>query len=465
MSKKLILALVVLVSLFKFGLAEAQVVINEIMYAPANGESEWVEILNSGSDSIDLSDWRFFNNKESSAPLRLQKGSAVLLAGGYATITTTAGWSSFSGTVFSSSQFSLPNDSSKYSTYKAISNSEKQIIDSVTYATSTSTSGTGNSLSKISGSWVSAISTPGAANQNSSGSSNEEENLDSNDDEEEDTLATSEMAPKLQKPKVQIVSPKIVHIGVPFTIEGKGTGTLGEKLTRGRYYWNFDDGDFREVKATITEKFTHTYFYSGDYIITFEHYPDVFTDTPDAMAELTIKALEPKILISRVGEANDFFIELTNSTGHNANISDWILISDHRVFTFPKNTTLSSNKKMTISPKVSGFSIEDKSTLKLMTPEREVVFKYMSSSVPQNKVAVKKSSFTATKEEKPLITAKNLTATSILGQNKKTSDSSSSIVPIVFLLFVGASAGGGYFIRRRRSIPQISDDDFEILDE
>ena len=458
MSKKLILALVVLVSLFKFGLAEAGVIINEIKYSPST--KQWVEIYNDGDSIVDLTQYKILDAGAAVNGHGISLCSKQLSPHSYAIIAKVP--EDFSGSAFALCKSPLGIKSTADDTVVLKIGSDS--IDTVSVSEGSATNG--NSLQLINNSWSGATPTPGTANQNSSGSSNEEEIINSGDDEdEEDSTTTSKTIPKLQKLKVQIISPKIIHLGVPFTIEGKGTGTLGEKLTRGRYYWNFDDGDFREVKATITEKFTHTYFYPGDYTITLLYYPDVFTDVPDATAEVTIKALEPKILISRVGEVGDFFIELTNSTGHNANISDWILISDHRVFTFPKNTTLSSNKKMTISPKVSGFSIEDKSSLKLMTPEREVVFEYMSSSVLQNKVAAKKSSSVAKTEEKPFITAENLTATSILGQNKKTSDSSSSIVPIVFLLFVGASAGGVYFIRRRRSIPQISDDDFEILDE
>jgi len=458
MSKKLILALVVLVSLFKFSLAEAGVIINEIKYSPST--KQWVEIYNDGDSIVDLTQYKILDAGAAVNGHGISLCSKQLSPHSYAIIAKVP--EDFSGSAFTLCKSPLGIKSTADDTVELKTGSDSMDIVSISEGSATN----GNSLQLINNSWSGATPTPGAANQNSSSSNNEEEISDNSDDEdEEDSATTSETTPKLQKPKVQIISPKIVHLGVPFTIEGKGTGTLGEKLTRGRYYWNFDDGDFREVKATITEKFTHTYFYPGDYAITLLYYPDVFTDVPDATAEVMIKALEPKILISRVGEANDFFIELTNSTGHNANISGWILASDYRVFIFPKNTVLSSSRKMIISPKVSGFSIEDKSSLKLMTPEREMVFEYFSSTTPKTKVAIKKSSFTTTKEEKPFVTGKNLTAASILGQNKKTSDSSLPIVPIVFLLFVGVSAGGVYFIRRRRNTPQISDDDFEILDE
>lgn len=445
--------------MFKFGLAEAGVIINEIKYSPTT--KQWVEIYNDGDDVVDLTQYKILDAGAAVNGHSISLCSKQLSPHSYAIIAKVP--EDFSGSTFTLCKSSLGIKSTAEDTVvlKIGSNS----VDTISVPEGSAVNG--NSLQLIGGSWAGTTPTPGEENQSSSNNSDEEENI-SSDEEEEISEPEKKVTQKLQKSKVQIISPKIAHVGVPFQMEGSGTGTLGEKLTRGVFYWNFDDGDFREVKAVIKDKFTHTYFYPGEYNVTLLYYPDVFTDTPDATTEITIKVLEPKILISRVGEVNDFFIEIANETGHEANLSNWVLLSDYKIFTLPKNTTLSSNKKMIISPKVSHFSIEDKSSLKLMTPEREVVFEYVSSAVPQAKVAVKKSSSVATKEEKSSVSARDLTATTILGQPKKDSDlasPSSSFVFIIFLLFMGASAGGVYFIRRRRNMSPTPADDFEILDE
>ncbi|KKR43041.1 hypothetical protein A2356_03925 [Candidatus Nomurabacteria bacterium RIFOXYB1_FULL_39_16] len=456
MSKKLILALVAVVFLFKFGLAEAEVIINEIKYSPTT--KQWVEIYNDGNDVVDLTQYKILDAGAAVNGHSISLCSKQLSPHSYAIIAKVP--EDFSGSVFTLCKSPLGIKSTADDTVVLKIGSSS--IDTVSVPEGSAVNG--NSLQLIGSSWTGATPTPGEENQPSSNNSDEEENI-SNDEKEEIPEPKKQAVQKLQKSKVQIVSTKLAYVGVPFPMEGSGTGILGEKLTRGVYYWNFDDGDFREVKAVIKDKFTHTYFYPGDYNVTFEYYPNVFTDTPDATTEITIKVLEPKILISGVGEASDFFIEIENVTGHEANLSNWVLGSDYKVFTLPKNTTLSSNKKMIISPRVSHFSIEDKSSLKLMTPEREVVFEYMSSAVPQAKVTVKKSSSVVIKEEQPLIAAKDLTAASILGQSKKDSNSSSSFSFIIFLLFMGASVGGVYFIRRHRKMSPTPADDFEILDE
>ena len=181
--------------------------------------------------------------------------------------------------------------------------------------------------------------------------------------------------------------------------------------------------------------------------------------------------IEPKILISKVGNANDFFIEMTNETGHDADISNWVLLSNYRVFTFPKNTSMSSNRKMIISPRVSGFNIEDKSTLKLMTAEREVVFDY-SSPVTRQGLAVKNKSNSGVPRpnlsEFSVVSAlENLPALA-LGNNiskQEMGDSKSSLItPLISFVFIGASAYAVYFIRRKKIVTE-KGEDFEILDE
>jgi hypothetical protein len=271
-----------------------------------------------------------------------------------------------------------------------------------------------------------------------------------------------------------------VHAGVPFTLEGTGTGKTGSKLSHGRYYWNFGDGDFREVKVGITEKFTHTYFYPGDYKVVFEYYPDAFADVPEATAEMTIKVVEPKVLISAVGEADDFFIEISNETGHNADISGWVLLSQYKIFTLPKNTILPSKRKMIISPKLSGFSIEDKNTLKLMTAQRELVFDYSASllttpvkliSTTKSKTNNLKVSSATTENENNLeedlseVGLGALALDSGAFKEKEAGDLFSSwVVFPTGIIFVGGAAFAVHYIRKKRLVLE-SGSDFELLDE
>jgi hypothetical protein len=460
MSKKLILALVGVVFLSSFNLARAEVIINEFVSDPDSG-LEWIELLNTSSTEINLDGWKWTelaspgqDNEHESSPKSL---NGVIGGGGFF--------------VFEMSS-ALNNSGDSIGLYNGANLEQRVTFGTVNnYSKDLETPAKGKSGALISGTWKTSQEPTRGQTNSSSGSSGQEESdteISSDDNGNSSSSVTAKTPPKLQKPKVQIISKKIAHVGVPLLLEGTGTGTLGEKLSHGRYYWNFGDGDFRETKVTNTEKFTHTYFYPGEYTILFEHYPDSFTDVPDATAEIAIEVIEPKILISKVGNANDFFIEMTNETGHDADISNWVLLSNYRVFTFPKNTNMSSNRKMIISPRISGFNIEDKSTLKLMTAEREVVFDYSSPASRQGLAVKNKSAPRPNLPESSVVSAlENLPALA-LGNNiskQEIGDSKSSLItPLISFVFIGASAYAVYFIRRRKVVTE-KGEDFEILDE
>jgi hypothetical protein len=130
---------------------------------------------------------------------------------------------------------------------------------------------------------------------------------------------------------------------------------------------------------------------------------------------------------------------------------------------------------MVISPRISGFSILDASTLRLATPHNEMAFAYASALSPVVALPVPVPKKATAKVDKPVpvlaasaeekIPAENLLASAlgspVSGQNGKTA---SSAIFIFAVLFVGASAGGVYFIRRGKVVPQAGSE-FELLDE
>ncbi len=476
MSKKTILILLGFIFLFSFRLARAEVIINEIMYAPINGEAEWIEIFNSGNNSVDLTDWRFFNNADDSAPLRLQKGSALLSGGSYAIITSTADWNSFSGTVFSSSQFSLPNDSSKYNTYKAISDSDKKIINSVTYTTLADASGTGNSLQFFNNLWQAASPTPGAPNYISAGSTAESNNssvsygLPANSFSAQDTVDTKTKAIEIPQIKTKIIAPTLAFVGMPVLFNASATGYSGESLFSGKYFWNFGDGDSKEIKLTDATKFTHTFFYEGEYAVSLEYYQNYYSENPNASDKITIKIVPADISISRVGDEKDFFVEISNNTNYDADLSKWVLSSAERSFTLPKNTILKSKSKMMVSSKITNFSILDKDTLKLINPQGETIFDYaalqkpiktLTNSSASAKISTAKDNSNATAE----IPVDNLLA-QIPPNNTATKDNFKYGI-LGLVAFLGISTSATYFIRsrKRKITSQTAGNDFEIIDE
>jgi hypothetical protein len=488
MYKKLILVLAVVVLFLSSHIAYASLVINEIMYDLSGSDSassksrEWIEIYNSDASEvvIDASKWRIYDGSANRTingedNFSIPANSYVILAGDKDTFL--ADHAGFSGTVYDTGITSLNNTGD---TLKIL-DQDLNSVDFVTYASTQGGAGDGNSLQKISSSWAGATPTPGVANESggstpsSTTSSSTTSSSGGGGSTSTTTLVTGETkikTPVEQKIRTEIIGKTLGFVNLPLTLEGKAYGHQGEKLYAGKYFWNFGDGDAKEITSANNQPFSHTYFYPGDYIISLDYYANYYALTPEAVSQITVKIIPVDISISRVGDAQDFFVELSNNTDYNADISDWSLVGQSKVFTLPKNTILSPKKKMIISPRITGFSIADKNTLQLINSEREVVFNYSTTVTPvfakQNTAPKALSGAkTSTKEVQSVagVPNENLLATALSSDiPKEETPNSSPLIPIASLVFIGASAGAVYFIRQKKVTPQAGGD-FEILDE
>lgn len=156
-----------LVSFLVANRVSANLEITEIMYAPSLGSNyEWVEIYNNSKNPIDLNKYRFFHGSNS-GPLTLRMGATTILAkASYALITKSLkdySWLN-SGMVLSAGTLSLPDKIGN--TFIAISDPDKNILDSVTYDPNLGGAKINkSSLSKINSEWQNGQPTPGQDNQ------------------------------------------------------------------------------------------------------------------------------------------------------------------------------------------------------------------------------------------------------------------------------------------------------------
>ncbi|MEK7219292.1 MAG: lamin tail domain-containing protein [Patescibacteria group bacterium] len=488
MSKKILLFLIGFAFLSSFQIARAEVVINEIMYDPENADvqREWVEIYNDTNTDLDLSNWKFLEKIDASNHgLVLAQGSAIVPSGGYALIVIDlakflASWS-FNGTIYKvNSVNSLNNTGAKL----ILKNSSGIEVYSYEYASTVGGAGDGNSLQKISGSWSGATPTPGEANETVVPPASPASSTDSGGIVQgggSGTSATEEKKVEIKKIKTHIETKNLVFANSLVYFESTAFGYYGEQLRNGKYFWNFGDGDIKEINAVDNKKFTHTYFYPGEYVVTLEYFMNYYGDVPNASDQATVKVVPVDIVISKVGDEKDFFVELSNNASYDTDISNWILASDNKSFTIPRNTTFASKKKITLSPKITGFSILDKNTLKLMTMQGVLVFDY-GASVVQKIPPLKPpySPLSGGNQSPPLIRGglegleraqteipkeslvTNLEASVI--ESNVIKNNYSYLPTLISLIFIGTSAGAVYFIRQRRIIPKTGDD-FEILDD
>ena len=490
--RKVVLALLPVIIFFcaKPHLAHANVVINEIMYdlPGTDTDHEWVEIYNNGASSVDLTGWKFSdgsNHNLNAPPVNGGQGSLTLAAGGYAVLagdgTTFVGdHPGFAGTVIDT-VMNLPNTGA---TLKIIK-SDSTTADSVTYNSSQGASGDGNSLQLISGSWTTAAPTPGAENHlytstvsvggplvenTSSGTSNNTPNQSTGADGTGQATSPSvsvKSKPEEKKMKVQITSPTIAFVGMPFELSGTAFGPAGEKLFFGRYFWNFGDGDSKETKDS--GNFSHTYFYSDEYTVSLEYYSNNYSQNPDATAKIKVKVIPPALSISRVGDEKDFFVELANDTDYDMDISRWSLASLSKNFFLPRNTTLQSGDKMIISDKVTGLSVADKDSLKLITSQGEVAYEYVEPEVTVREKSPPQPLLSKEGRSPLPLPRGSGEAEGVLQASAVVSDvPPSKTFPYLYsgilMLFLGGSGAGAYFVRRR-GVTLAPGSDFKILDE
>ena len=489
MFKKLIL--VGFVFLFSFNSAHAEVTINEIAWKGTTTASthEWLELANVG-ESVNISGWTI-KDGINQLNIILPDGAIIRDGGFYVIKRTTADITpydlstSFNGGLSDGGEKLILSDAT---------GAQKQTLDfSGGWPDITMTSE--NTMQWNGLSWVTATPTPGTVNEITTLStppvddsiSSSESSSSSSSNGGSSSGGGSTNVSEIQKIKTQIIVKTFGFTGLPLSFNAKTFGLSGEQLHYGKYFWNFGDGDSKEIQLKDSQQFFHTYFYPGDYLVSLDYFsnPYVYSDVPDASSQIIIKIIKADISISRVGDEKDFFVELTNNTDYGADLSNWVLASDTKSFTIPRNTILASKKKIILSPKITNFSIVDKDTLKLMNSGREVVFDYGVSnssleeysdlgrrevdnaSTPSRERATPEEGNSSAGNPETEILTDNLQASVISSETVNDSDVKSSnfpTVPLVSFAFIGTSAGMVYYIRQKKVIPK-DGDDFEILDE
>jgi hypothetical protein len=509
MCKKIILFLAGIIFFSSFSLVYADVVVNEVQLSPT--DQRFIELYNTGDSEVDLTNWY------------IQRKTAT-----GSTFGSLASKTNFEGKIIGAHDFFVisrnPLDNSDVvldsltlteSNTIQIKNSNEEVVDKVGWGSSTecdnpcpSNPGEGQSIKKIGGSWTVGVPTPGVENEaeispspsptppspapdsgNTAGGNNNT-NIGN-------TNSTGPSSKKIEEPKikVKITSKTLSFAGVPLSFEGTAFGYSEEKLLYGRYVWNFGDGDSEEIKLSDAIKFTHTYLYEGEYKVNLEYHASYYGDTPDASDQMTIKIVKPDIIISNVGSESDFFVELSNNTAYDADISGWNLSSGEKSFTFPKNTILISKKKMAVSSDLTHFSFLDKAALKFTTPQGRTVFNYgasLSPAFPAGGLAPAVSLPVIEPTPEPIVSAemdiskenkiteeipaaiqmnseleneieKKLEASVISNDAVDERVSFSYLPALMGFIFVGGSAGAVYYIRQKR-VASSSGDNFRILD-
>ncbi|PIP72975.1 MAG: hypothetical protein COW88_03565 [Candidatus Lloydbacteria bacterium CG22_combo_CG10-13_8_21_14_all_47_15] len=352
------------------------VVVTEIMYNPEGNDEgrEWVEILNTGSESINLSSgWKFYENGKNHL-LSITQGDGSVLAGAYAIIADKpeiflSEWPSFSGILFDSS-FSLVNSESSVGLLL-----DGALVGEVSYSSESGGAGDGASLQLVSGVLIAASPTPGVAYEAGGATATYTDDTETDSASYENNAPSSDAGwvPDTNDISVSSGLDRRAIVGADIAFRASARGTAGVPLSRADYIWNFGDGTIAKGEHVL-----HAYRYPGVYAV----FVSVQSGKYSATDRITVTAEPADIVISRVETGADSLIELENRSSRELDISFWQLSDGRSLFPLPEHTVLFSGKKIIFPYSVTGLFFINPSDAALMYPNGSLAVSYALPAPP-----------------------------------------------------------------------------------
>ncbi len=356
--------------------ASAQIEITEIMYDLEGSDSrrEWIEIYNSGSSDITLSDdWRFNDGKNHTfkdPPENGGQGSLTISPSAYVIIASDAATfiadnSDFSGTVIDT-VMSLNNTADTLQ----IKDANGVVVSEVSYNNTMGASEDGNSLQKINGAWVSATPTPGT--ENSTGNNLQSQQQQNSGNSQEQTAGAGVWIKDNNKIYADAGEDKTVIVGADTLFKGKAFGFKNEPLEKARYLWNFGDGTIKEGNNIF-----HNFRYPGEYVV----FLDVSSGAYSSSDRILVNALPSNLSISSVNFDDNSYIELYNDSKREIDISLWQLRSGDNYFIIPQNTYILPNRKNIFGKRATGLQARRNTEISLLYPNGEIAYLFTNTPV------------------------------------------------------------------------------------
>lgn len=426
-----------------FGIVHANVLINEIEINPT--EERFIELYNTSSSPVDLTKWYIQRKTATGSTF----GSLVsktyfegisILPNGYLVI---------SKNLMSSSDIIVDNLTLTESNEIQIKNSSQEVVDKISWESISE----GRSIQRTSsGDFIVSSPTPGRENNNQKSNINEDTfNISSQEIVEDDSISSNQ-TPRKIIPK--IITSKVVFAGSPFEISSLITTNKGETLAVGRFKWNFGDGGAMEDKGM--NKFNHTYFYPGEYVITLNYKENTSFENSSVNDRVTIKVIPAEIIVSSIGTKDDSFIEIENKSSYEMDLSSWNITAGTHYFIIPLGTIILPHTKMKLSPWVTGFKFGDLYSITVRNKSNAITAEYpIQKVVIPKKIRVGTTKNTSTsnigepkKDETEIINLNDLGASAIDAPSSSSSTSGYSYLGLGVVIILGMAS---IIVFRRRN--------------
>ncbi len=319
----------------------AAIVINEVawMGSAASANHEWIELRNTGTDSVDVSGWKLSDGMNLLIEL-----AGVIPAGSYAVLERSSE-DSASGAAFLVYTGALVNTGATLSLTRADGGLEDQIAGGENWQNIGGDNVTKETAQYTTAGWVTGAGTPGTQNSGVQKPKEDTEETTTNGSGNGSKNGIAKSSPanetvKLTLPGVTLAlvveGQKVGYVNqsIEFLVTPSGVGkTIAESLA---YDWNFGDG------ATATGKgVRHAFLYPGKYVVTV--YGQFKRQEQVARYEVTILPVALSLTRSDKGD-----IQINNDSPYEIDISGYT-VSAHKRFTFPAYSVLLPNQTITLS--------------------------------------------------------------------------------------------------------------------
>lgn len=364
----------------------ANVVINEIAWMGidgANGQyGEWIEFYNLSDQEINLAGWKLYRKGGLLESDRIFTLTKSIQPNGYLIIERTT----------SSIPDPLPNINDEIGAFGGgnlanlpggeflvLKDNNENIIQSLDFSNGWSA---GNNtapkqtMQKTSaGNWITAQATPRAKNQET-GTANQSSSNDSQSQNSQAQIVESDQSKQI---KVEAGEDKIVFVGQKNLFQGKVFGLNNEEIKNARFLWNFGDGAINEGSPI-----SHIYRYFGEYIVILNASSGIYANND----QLRVKVSASPIKITGLKPGENGFVEISNQSNYEIDISGFSFSDGKKYFYFPENSIIPAGSRTFVSGNISGINFASPSSAKFYYPDGSLIqeFKYESERIADKNI-------------------------------------------------------------------------------
>ena len=330
----------------------AQIVINEIAWMGNldSANNEWIELYNSTTTTIDLTDWQ----------LAAQDGSPEI---------------ALSGSIPAQSYFLLertdnqtvPNKEADLIYTGALSNSgeklslydnQKTLVDNLSFSEGwpAGDNETKQTMIKDANQWKNSL--------NPEGSPKEVNSSEEKKQTPTSTPSINDVQEKENRPPYANAGSDIeALVGQVISFDGSESfDPDGDKLT---YLWNFGDGS-----CYPEEKSKHTYAFPGQHVVSLKIDDGEAEDTD----YIVVSVYNPAPVINEIKPGPKSWLEVYNPSPYPADLTDWQIKNKVKSFDFPDKTIINPKQLIVFREEVTQLQLKTEDEVSLLYPNKQVAY-------------------------------------------------------------------------------------------